>query len=110
MAKSILWWLSALGGSLILIAILWYNIFYVSSESDYFITKSATERHCSWKPGDPVIYNLKTKMGVNYDAGHWFHMSENFMTQHSILRAKDMLSNATDVFYNFDTGMSIDSV
>lgn len=52
----------------------------------------------------PVIFKLRTKLGVNYDAGHWFHMSENFMTQHSILRASDQLTNASTVIYIFDKG------
>jgi len=34
----------------------------------------------------PTLYNMKTKMHVTYEGGHWFHMAENFMTQHSILR------------------------
>lgn len=62
---------------------------------------------CVWDGNGPVIYNMKTKMGVNYDAGHWFHMSENFMTQHSILRAKGHLTNATNVYYNFDKGTNV---
>jgi hypothetical protein len=57
---------------------------------------------CVWKESDPVLYNMKTKMGVNYDAGHWFHMSENFMVQHSVLRKTGHLTNATHVIYNFD--------
>ena len=52
----------------------------------------------------PVIFKLRTKLGVNYDAGHWFHMSENFMTQHSILRASGQLTNASTVIYIFDKG------
>lgn len=61
----------------------------------------SSDQQCDWKNG-PVLYNLRTKMGVNYDAGHWFHMAENFMTQHSILREKGLLTNASDVYYNFD--------
>lgn len=65
----------------------------------------ATLQHrCAWKEGDPVVYHLKTKMGVNYDAGHWFHMAENFMVQHSILRSANQLTNASEVFYSFDKG------
>ena len=59
---------------------------------------------CNWKSNDPVLFNLQTKMGVNYDAGHWFHMAENFMTYHSILRAQKRLSNSSIIYFNFDDG------
>ena len=86
---------------------------YVSFSSHYFEINSSEnvllDKHtgiiqhkCIWKEGDPVIYHLKTKMGVNYDAGHWFHMAENFMTQHSILRNAGELTNSSQVFYSFD--------
>mmetsp|Transcript_4543 Transcript_4543/g.6956 ORF Transcript_4543/g.6956 Transcript_4543/m.6956 type:complete len:421 (+) Transcript_4543:126-1388(+) len=42
---------------------------------------------CNWREGDPQLFFLKTISGVNYDGGHWFHVAENFMVQHSILRA-----------------------
>ena len=50
------------------------------------VVMSAPEA-CIWSPGGPTLYYLRTKLGVNYDAGHWFHMSENLLTAHSILRA-----------------------
>lgn len=62
-------------------------------------------KDCNWLPGGPVIYNMKTKLGVNYDAGHWFHMAENFMVQHSTLRETNRLTNASVVIYNFDKGL-----
>ena len=52
-------------------------------------TQHSVPELCQWMPGDPTLYYLRTKLGVNYDAGHWFHMSENFMSAHSILRAKN---------------------
>jgi hypothetical protein len=36
---------------------------------------------CTWKDGDPVLYHMRTKLGVNYEGDHWFHIAENFMTQ-----------------------------
>ena len=36
---------------------------------------------CTWKPGDPILYQISNMRHVNYDAGHWFHMSENIMIQ-----------------------------
>ena len=83
------------------------------------ITSGSTSR-CNWKLGDPVFMNIKTSLGVNYDGGHWFHMSENLMTLHTVLRNERTvlnsnvynnelysdryieLSNAKEVFYNFD--------
>jgi hypothetical protein len=38
-------------------------------------------RRCVWTEGDPALYVLRTKMGVSYEASHWFHMAENFMAQ-----------------------------
>jgi len=64
------------------------------------VVMSAPEA-CIWSPGGPTLYYLRTKLGVNYDAGHWFHMSENLLTAHSILRAarqaqeKKMLGEST---------------
>ncbi len=50
----------------------------------------------------PVLYNLKTALGVTYDGGHWFHVAENFMAQHSKLRANGGNTDATDIYFNFD--------
>jgi hypothetical protein len=99
------WWFPSIGLFSVLLVYILYNAFYVAENLSEVNSHSSSDRHCNWKADDPVIYNLKTKMGVNYDAGHWFHMSENFMTQHSILRAKHSLTNATTVYYNFDKGM-----
>ena len=52
-------------------------------------TQHSVPELCQWMPGDPTLFYLRTKLGVNYDAGHWFHMAENFMSAHSILRAKN---------------------
>lgn len=58
---------------------------------------------CTWQTGGPVVYLLHTHLGVNYDAGHWFHMAENFMAQHSLLRAQGLqTANASVVVYAFD--------
>lgn len=59
-------------------------------------------RQCTWEEGMPVMYQLKTKLGVNYESGHWFHMAENLMVQHSILRAQQRLTNASEVYYHLD--------
>ena len=71
---------------------------YTTAEYD------AVQATCDWAEGDPVIYHLKTKLGVNYDAGHWFHMAENFMVQHSKLRASRGWTHSSVVIYNFDKG------
>jgi 3-deoxy-D-manno-octulosonic-acid transferase len=56
---------------------------------------------CVWNPGDPVLYNLNTKLGINCEADHWFHMSEMFLTKHSTLRSHNRLSNASITIYNY---------
>lgn len=64
--------------------------------------KTVVER-CIFDSSAPaVLYNLKTSLGVSYDAGHWFHMAENFMVHHSILRASSGQSNISEIYYNFD--------
>ena len=87
----------------------------ICSDNDYYYYYSITSyesktgtdnainlNNCIWNNNDPVIYNMRTKLGVGYEGGHWFHMAENFMVQHSILRHDGMLTNASNVYYNFD--------
>ena len=54
----------------------------------------------------PVIYNLKTELGVTYQGSHWFHMAENFMTQHSILREKKQQTCVSETYFNFNKGIN----
>ena len=82
-------------------------IFGASSTTTHTSHTATMQHRCVWHEGDPVLYHLKTKMGVNYDAGHWFHMAENFMVQHSILRDANELTNASNVIYSFDKGKKI---
>jgi hypothetical protein len=78
-------------------------------------------RACQWSEGDPLLFNLRTKLGVTYDGGHWFHMAENFMTQHSIIRAnqasvsdpvakRDAADTTNEVYMNFDNSDFIDDL
>ena len=78
--------------------------------SKSLIQSQSSSTSCTFGSDGPVLFNLRTKMGVNYDAGHWFHMAENFMTQHSILREKGLLTNASQVYYNFDEGITVATV
>lgn len=97
-----LWqWSSIIG--LTLISIIIYS-FYIDKDNIKILNNGLTiKKTCEWDVNnDPVIYKLKTKMGVNYEADHWFHMSENFMTSHSILREQNRLSNSNHIIYNFD--------
>lgn len=57
---------------------------------------------CEWNEGDPVIYRLNTKLGVNYEGDHWFHVAENFMTLHSILRAQGHTTTSNNIYFDFD--------
>lgn len=50
----------------------------------------------------PALIDIETRLGVNYNAGHWFHMAELIITRHAELRAKKQLLNSTEVYYNFD--------
>ena len=62
---------------------------------------------CPAKAEKAVLIQFGTKLGVNYYADHWFHMSELIMTQHSILRHKrHLVKNASVVLYNFDKSKS----
>ena len=76
----------------------------------YFDIFSSNELHvptesCTWQEGDSQLFYLKTTSGVNYDGGHWFHVAENFMVQHSILRKSGNLANSSTVFFVTDRGM-----
>lgn len=86
-----------------------YNfVVFPSSLTTYDPMRFADLTKCKWDAAtDPVLFNLRTKLGVNYEASHWFHIAENFMVHHSILRAKNELANASEVFYNFDKGRDI---
>eukprot|EP01038_Epipyxis_sp_PR26KG_P014598 gene14598-19604_t len=64
---------------------------------------------CQWHENGPVLFHIKTKLGVNYDAGHLFHMAENILTQHSVVRALENNgeSNKSNIrsnlfIFNFD--------
>jgi len=78
-----------------------FNLFFIPSLEDIQAVTPLSEK-CLWTPKDPIFYNIHTNLGVNYDAGHWFHMAENIMTYHSILRSKGQLANASQVYFNFD--------
>lgn len=114
MSRSSKWWMAVASVSCMVtlgvIYVVWFTTIGDSTISLVWGTEGGAEisspttlqHRCVWREGDPVIYHMKTKMGVNYDAGHWFHMAENFMVQHSVLRNAGELTNASKVFYNFD--------
>ena len=85
---------------------------YLSSDDRYFheqnLISSSTINYCKWDTSMPVFVNVKTKLGVNYDAGHWFHMAENLMVEHALLQRKQGLLNSSIIFYNFDKSKSSD--
>lgn len=99
-------------GTLLIIV---YNLYMLPKEEKSLFFEATHNPHhlilghkheCHWNPSnhDAVLFNIHTKLGVNYDAGHWFHMAENIMVQHSLLRRVHGLTNATKVYYNFDQG------
>lgn len=52
---------------------------------------------CDAATATASVFVLQTALGVNYDAGHWFHVAENFMAQHSLVCTVFM----TDLFAYF---------
>lgn len=82
---------------------------YFHQQDQHFLTQN-TINLCKWDETMPVFVNIKTKLGVNYEAGHWFHMAENIMVEHSILRKKEQLINHSMIFYNFDKSKSSSSL
>lgn len=54
----------------------------------------------------PVLVLLKTKLNVDYDAGQWFHMTENYLVHHSRLESGGRLINSSQIIYVFDEGKS----
>ena len=53
------------------------------------------------------MFHLITSSGVNYDGGHWFHVAENFMVQHTLLRQREKdegigLATSSEVFLSLD--------
>ena len=63
-----------------------------SSSSSISSTPFSSLRQCEWREGGPLFFDLHTKLGVTYDAGHWFHMAENFLTARSTLRKQGALT------------------
>ena len=102
------WIILSIVGGLYMFYMSYFAFFTANTES--IVHPTTVQHRCLWKEGDPVVYHLKTKMGVNYDAGHWFHMAENFMVQHSILRKAGELTNSSNIILNFDEGTSLFSL
>lgn len=93
------WWI-VLAAVVVLVLFLVFNAWVIPQSFE--TTDRLPEHKCHWTPSDPIFYNIHTKLGVNYDGGHWFHMAENIMTMHSVLRAQNRLANASTVYFNFD--------
>lgn len=66
---------------------------------------------CDWDPiRDSAVFNVKTKLGVSYDGGHWFHMAENLLAEHSANRNRNSLTNTSHIIYNFDKLSFVDQL
>lgn len=104
--RPIWWWLSIIGSFVGVIVLVLINIFIFPYNNPKYLqskgARSKTNLGCSWKIGGPTIFNMKTSLGVSYEAGHWFHMAENFMVHHSTLRALQLQANSSEIFFNFD--------
>eukprot|EP01041_Mallomonas_annulata_P012370 gene12370-26022_t len=74
------------------------NVYYFNVATSTIINNETNLiENCKWKDGDPILFKIVTKSGVNYEGGHWFHIAENFMVQHSILRHQNKLANSSKV-------------
>lgn len=112
--RPICWWIAIYGSFVVIVLLVLFNLFYLTSDKVVHQQRTesgaVTPNSCKWAAGrsQPVIYNLKTALGVSYKGSHWFHMAENFMVQHSILRASGKLTDSDEVYYNFDKGVKYD--
>ena len=103
--------------TVVFVFVSYFDFFYYFLYDENLKASKIPMPKCNWQLGDPVFLNLKTALGVNYDGSHWFHMSENFMTYHSILRNEFVLNkenlevhsdrytqimHAREVYLNFD--------
>jgi hypothetical protein len=69
-------------------------------------------KSCKYRDDDPELFYLKTISGVHYDGGHWFHVAENFMVQHSLFRSRSSSTSkqggeeahAPEVYFLTDRG------
>jgi hypothetical protein len=59
---------------------------------------------CNKANNSDIIIILKTKLNVIYDAGQWFHITENYLPHHSFLENNNMLVSAKRIFFIFDKG------
>ena len=83
------------------------NLFFFDGYNDnsHFRAHDVSQKMCSSTSEQPVLYLLRTSSGVNYEGGHWFHIAENFMVLHSILRERNMLTNASEIYISVDKSM-----
>ncbi len=73
-------------GIIVLLFILVFNSMRIENN---IVNTTRSVQLCEWKNDDAILYNLKSSPHVNFEGNHWFHVAENFMVQHSILRASD---------------------
>ena len=85
-----------------------YNYYYIIINPLTVWFSSINSKHllrCEGQ-GIPHAFLLRTKSGVNYEGGHWFHIAENFMARHSVMLENNLFSNSTsDVYFLLDDGM-----
>lgn len=92
-----------------------YGLYFLASQIDsiqstYLLLRGSTVgipthtkfESCTWSEADPQLYHLKLSEHVNFFGSHWFHVAENVLVQHSILRKKDALSTSSEVFLDFE--------
>jgi hypothetical protein len=82
-----------------------FLVFVFYQFSSYSTTSlSQTFDTCKADEQSPVLIAIETKLGVNFNAGHWFHMAELIMTRHSQLLNENSLLNHSKIYVSFDQG------
>jgi hypothetical protein len=72
-----------------------------SSTAFVISTTEAAHLTCTPTERDPMLFHLKTSLGVSYKGGHWFHVAETFLTQHALIPPEGKASSS-HIFFNFD--------
>ena len=59
---------------------------------------------CRPEQDAPDLFVIKTALNIDYNAGQWFHMTENTIVHFSRLLRENKESNASSVLFLFDEG------
>jgi len=94
-------WL-CIGIAVIFVTVTMFSTYYSELLPIPHLEHHANFRKCTPNSNSPILLNLKTRMQVYYDGGQWFHMTENFLVQHSLLAEQQRQLQGKSIWYNFD--------